>query len=110
MGKKISFVKGLAAGAVLAAAASLIMDMRDGKGQKAKQVQKTVMDIGKKVARHAMHIGKLSKEAHLKIIDTVIAEHRGARALSKDDVREIKAELKEGWAMLKHIASKKKKR
>lgn len=110
MGKKISFVKGLAAGAVIASAAALIMDLRDGKGQKGKQLQKAVTDIGKKVAHHALRVGKLSKSAYGKIVDTTVAEYRGAKALSAEDVREMKAELKEGWAMLKHIASKKKKR
>jgi gas vesicle protein len=107
MGSKKSFVKGLAAGAVLAAAASLIMDMREGKGQKAKALKKAATDIGGKVAVHAMRLGTLSKSAYAKVVDTAIAEYRGVKALSDEDLRDLKAELKGGWSDLKAIAKKK---
>ena len=108
MGKGTSFVKGLAAGAVIAAAAALIMEMRDGNGKKTKDLKKAAEDIGKRVAGHAMRIGSLSKSAYGKIVDTSVAEYRGVKALSEEDIKELRTELKEGWMVLKAIAGKRK--
>ncbi len=108
MGAKKSFVKGLAAGAVLAAAASLIMDMREGQGEKkAKELKKAASDIGTRVAHHAMRLSTLSKSAYNKVVDSAIAEYRGVKALSEDDLHDLKTELKDGWSDLKAIAKKK---
>lgn len=112
MGTKKSFVKGLAAGAVLAAAGSLVMEMGEEKGKTAKELKNTAGGIAKRVTRHAMKLGKLTKAAYGKIVDTTIAEYRGVKALSEDELKELKAELKDGWGDLSNIvktrAAKKK--
>lgn len=106
MGTKKSFVKGLAAGAVLAAAASLVMETGEEKGKTAKELQNTAGEIAKRVTKHAMKLGKLTKAAYGKIVDTTIAEYRGVKALSEDELKELKAELKDGWGDLSNIVKK----
>lgn len=111
MGSKKSFVKGLAAGAVIAAAASLMLDMQKGEGKrKAAQLKKAASDIGKKVAAHAVRLGAMSKSSYDRIVDTAVAEYRGAKALSQDDLRELKAELRGGFAAMKSIVKKPRKK
>lgn len=100
MGSKKSFVKGLAAGAVLAAAAQLYMEMKDSKSSKSKdlkKLKKAAEDISVRVAKRAKKMGKLTKSAYGKIVDTTVAEYRGMKMLSEDELKELKSELKEGW-------------
>lgn len=106
MGTKKSFVKGLAAGAVLAAAASLVMETGEEKGKTAKELKNTAGVIARRVTRRAMKLGKLTKAAYGKIVDTTIAEYRGVKALSEDELKELKAELKDGWGDLNNIVKK----
>lgn len=100
MGTKKSFIKGLAAGAVLAAAAQLYMEMKDSKNtttKDLKKLKKAAEEISARVAKRAKRMGKLTKAAYGKIVDTTVAEYRGMRLLSEDELMELKDELKEGW-------------
>jgi hypothetical protein len=96
MGTKKSFVKGLAAGAVLGAVAALISTMKE-KDAKAEELRRTGERIRDKVAAHAKKLGKLSKSAYGKIVDTTVAEYRGVKALSEQELKELKDELKASW-------------
>lgn len=104
MGSKKSFVKGLAAGAVLGAVAALLHGVQE-KGKKTEDLERAAMRIKDKVASHAKKLGKLTKAAYGTIVDTTVAEYRGVKALSESELKELKAELKAGWtdvqAMLK---------
>ncbi|MFC1702984.1 hypothetical protein ACFLZO_00780 [Patescibacteria group bacterium] len=100
MGTKKSFVKGLAAGAVLTAAAHLYMEMKDsksGKSKDLKKLKKAAEDISVRVAKRAKKMGKLTKAAYGKIVDTTVAEYRGMKMLSEDELKELKSDLKDGW-------------
>jgi len=116
MGSKKSFIKGLAAGAVLAAAAKLYLEMKDEKSEKRKefkQVKKIAGDIADRVAKKAKRLGKLTKSAYGKIVDTTVAEYKGVKLLSEDELKELKAELRDSWKdvhamMLKKDGKKKK--
>ncbi len=124
MGTKKSFVKGLAAGAVLAAAAQLYMEMKDSKStttKDLKKLKKAAAEISVRVAKRAKNMGKLTKTAYGKIVDTTVAEYRGMKLLSEDELKELKGDLKDGWedmhGMMMHrcvckscTARKKKKR
>ncbi len=107
MGKKV-FVKGLALGAVLAGVAALMHEMKD-RNINTKQVQKAAMRIKTKVAKHAKTLGKLSKSAYSTIVDTTIAEYRGVKALSEDELKDLKDELKASWEDVQKMMTKKKK-
>jgi hypothetical protein len=108
MGMK-RIVKGLAAGAVLAAVASLVVSMKDEKNKKAvKEMAKVAHGIKERVARHAKKLGKLSKTAYNKIVDTTVAEYRGVKALSESDLSEMKKELKESWGDVRQILDARK--
>lgn len=100
MGTKKSFIKGLAAGAVLAAVAQLYMEMKDGKSTTSKdlkKLKKAAEDISIRVAARAKKMGRLTKAAYGKIVDTTIAEYRGMKLLSEDELTELRGELKESW-------------
>ena len=84
MGSKKSFVKGLAAGAVLGAVAAMLHSMTD-KDKKMHDLEKAAMRIKDKVASHAKKLGKLSKAAY------------------------EKKELKSSWGDVKTMIDKKKK-
>ncbi|HTM67700.1 MAG TPA: hypothetical protein VL426_00215 [Candidatus Binatia bacterium] len=109
MGSKKSFVKGLAAGAVLGAVAAMLHSMKD-KDKAAKDIKKEAMRIKDKVAGHAKRLGKLSKTAYEKIVETTVAEFRGVKALSEDELSELKSELKAGWTDVKEMVEKRKKK
>lgn len=109
MGSKKAFVKGLAAGAVLGAVAAMLSTIKD-KDKAAKDIEKAAMRIKDKVAGHAKRLGKLSKSAYEKIVETTVAEYRGMKALSEDELSELKAELKDGWADVKQMVEKRKKK
>ncbi len=106
MGKKI-FVKGLALGAVLAGVAALIHEMK-GRDLNTKEVQKAAQRIKTKVAKHAKTLGKLSKGAYGKIVDTTVGEFRGVKALSAAELDDLKDELKAGWEEVQKMMTKKK--
>lgn len=108
MGTKKSFVKGLAAGAVLGAVAALLTSMTD-KDKKAHELQDAAMRIRDKAAAHAKKLGKLTKAAYGKIVDTTMAEVRGVKALSEDELKELKAELKASWEDVSGMMKAKKK-
>jgi len=106
MGSAKSFVKGLAAGAVLGAVAAIYSSMTEKDEKKAK-VQKHAASIAKKVAAHAKQLGKMSKAAYGKIVDTTVAEYRGVKALSDDEMNDLRTELKDGWTELQSLFSAK---
>lgn len=104
MGSKKSFVKGLAAGAVLGAVAAMLSAMKD-KNAKSTELHKTAMRIKDKVALHAKKLGKLSKTAYGKIVETTIAEYRGVKALSEGELEDLRDELKAGWEDVRKMMS-----
>ncbi|OGL73941.1 hypothetical protein A3C96_02710 [Candidatus Uhrbacteria bacterium RIFCSPHIGHO2_02_FULL_60_10] len=107
MGKK-GFIKGLAVGAVLGAVAAVIskMDSRE-RDKKAVAVKKTAAHIANRVATHAKTLGRLTKSAYHQIVDATVAEYRGTKALSEDELSSLKKELKEDWGKLEKILKKK---
>ena len=107
MGSKKSFVKGIAAGAVLAAAASLIMEMRGEGNVHAKEFKNVAKKIGDRVTKKALRLGKLSKSAYNNIVDTTIHEYRGVKALSEEELLELRMELRGSWNELKSLVAKK---
>lgn len=108
MGTKKSFIKGLAAGAVLGAVAALVSTMKE-KDKKAQEMQRTATRIKDKVAAHAKKLGKLSKAAYGKIVETTVAEYRGVKALTEDELKELKDELKASWKDVEGLVRSKKK-
>lgn len=107
MGTTKGFIKGLAAGAVLGAVAALMHTVQD-KDKKAKELEKTAMRIKDKVAAHAKKLGKLTKAAYGKIVETTIAEYRGVKELSEDELMELRDELKASWTDVQQMLNKKK--
>ncbi len=109
MGAK-KLIKGMAMGAVLAAVASLMISMKDEKNKKkARDLAKTAHEIKERVVRHGKKLGRLTKAAYGKIVDTTVAEYRGAKALSDVELVELKQELKAGWGDVKKIMKKSEK-
>jgi len=109
MSSKKSFVKGLAAGAVLGAVAAMLHSIKD-KDKAAQDLKKSASRISDKVANHAKRLGKLSKAAYDKVVDTTVAEYRGVKALTEDELDELKKELKAGWSDVKEMVEKRKKK
>lgn len=106
MGTAKSFVKGLAAGAVLAAVGALVMSMKDGGDKKTKEMKKTAKDIMDRTVTHAKKLGKLTKSSFDKVVDTTVAEYRGVKALTEDELDELKKELKSHWKDVQKIMKK----
>ncbi len=103
-------IRSLAMGAVLAGVASLMISMRDEKNRKkARELAKTAHEIKERVVKHGKKLGKLSKAAYGKIVDTTVAEYRGAKALSEGELVELKQELKAGWTDVQKIMKKTEK-
>jgi len=97
-------VKGLAAGAVLAAVASLAMSMKEEKNRKTvKEMSKAAHKMKDRVLAHAKKLGKLTKSAYAKIVDTTVAEYRGVKSLSESDLAELKEELMVSWSDVQKI-------
>ena len=109
MGTKKSFVKGLAAGAVLGAVAALMSTMKE-KDKKTQELHRTAMRIKDKVAAHAKKLGKLSKAAYGKIVETTVAEYRGVKALTEDELKELKNELNASWKDVEALVKSKKRK
>jgi gas vesicle protein len=113
MGSKKSFIKGLAAGAVLGAVAVMLHAMQD-KDDKAGEMADVAMRIKDKVAQHAKTLGALTKEAYGSIVDTTVAEYRGVKALGEDELKDVSKELKGSWkdvqAVMRSKPTAKKKR
>lgn len=107
MGSKKSFVKGVAAGAVLGAVFALVTQMKKHNVKK-DDLEKAGKRIQDKVAKHAKKLGRLSKQAYGKIVDTTVAEVRGVKALSEDDLMDLRDELKDGWSDIQKMFMDKK--
>ncbi|MFA6603990.1 MAG: hypothetical protein WCT10_04100 [Patescibacteria group bacterium] len=103
MGAK-KLIRGLAMSAIIAAAATVAIKMKDEKNRKkAKELGKTAVAIKERVVKHAAKLGKLSKSAYGNIVDTTVGEYRGVKALSEGELDELKAELKAGWEDVQQI-------
>ena len=101
------FVKGLATGVVLSAAASLVMMMR-GKDEKSEMLRETAKDILARVSKRAVTLGSLTKSAYHNIVETTLSEYKGIKVLSEDELKELKKELKGSWSDLQKILKRKK--
>jgi hypothetical protein len=100
--KKI--VKGLACGAMLAGVAAALVAMKDEKNKKkVAELSKAAEKIKDRLVGHGKKVGKLSKSAYNKIVDTTIAEYRGLKQLSDVELDELKDEMKDGWEDLQKI-------
>ena len=58
---------------------------------------------------HAKSVGKLTKTAYGKIVDTTVAEFRGVKDLSEEELSELRSELKNSWDGVKVMFEKKPK-
>lgn len=104
MATKKGFVKGLAAGAVLGAMASLMMSMK-GTAKKREELSNAAHDVKDRVMRHAKKLGKITKSSYDTIVDTTVAEYRGAKALSEEELDELRDELMQSWDDVKTIVA-----
>jgi gas vesicle protein len=102
-----SFIKGLAAGAVLGAVAAIVTSL-ENKDEKIIELQKAASRIKDKVAKHARTMGKLSKSAYHEIVDKTVEEYRGLKHLSDKELNELKAELKDSWSDVEKVVKGKK--
>lgn len=107
MGSKKLIVKGLALGAVLGAVAAMVHEMKD-RNISTKEVTKAAMRIKDKVAKHAKKLGALTKEAYGSIVDTTVAEYRGVKALTEDELKDLSKELKGSWKEVQSLMKPKK--
>jgi len=103
-----SFIKGLAAGAVLGAVAAVVTKM-ENKNEKMVEIQKAAGRIKDKVAKHAVEMGGLSKGAYHKIVEATVSEFKNLKHLSDGELNELKAELKESWGDVEKIVKGKPK-
>jgi hypothetical protein len=108
MGAKKMLVKGLALGAVLGAVAAMIHEMKD-RDISSKEVTGAAERIKNKVSKHAMKLGKLTKEAYGSIVDTTVGEYRGVKALTEDELKDLSKELKGSWKEVQAMMMKPKK-
>ncbi|MFH2062933.1 MAG: hypothetical protein ABIJ46_02145 [bacterium] len=108
MGKHSGLIKGLAVGTVLGAVAHLVMSI-EHKDEKKAAIAKAADRIRRRVMAHAKSVGKLTKSAYGKIVDTTVAEFRGVKDLSDDELNDLKTELKSGWETIKTMFEQKPK-
>ena len=101
-----SFIKGIAAGVVLSAAASVILLMKS-KNKKTEMLRETAKDILARVSKRAATLGALTKSAYHSIVETTLAEYKGIKVLSDDELKELKAELRASWSDVQKILKKK---
>lgn len=99
---KHPFIKGLAAGAVLGAIAAMFMHT-DDKKKSTRELQRMAMEIRDRVIDHAKHVGEVTKDAYEHIVDTSMAEYRGAKLLSAQELDELRDELMVNWKKMKKI-------
>ncbi len=100
-----SFVKGLAAGAVLGAVAAIVSGVHD-KDKKMRSLRAMAVRVKNRVAGHAKTVGKLTKGAYHEIVEKAIAECRGAKTLSEAELDELKDELKGSWTDVRKMIKK----
>jgi gas vesicle protein len=105
-GSAKSFVKGLAAGAVLGAVAALVHGM-DNRHEKAEAMQKAAERIKNKVAKRAKEMGKLTKTAYNKIVDATVKEFKELKEVSSEEMDELCEELKGSWSEVESVLGKK---
>jgi len=99
MGAAKKMAKGLAAGALLGAVAAMIVSAAK-KDPGAKASTMAAKSVAKKVGAHAKKIGKITKGAYDAIVETTMAEARGAKQLSKGELDELRKELTKSWKEL----------
>ena len=102
-----SFVKGLAAGAVLGAVAAIVTSLGN-KDEKVIELEKAATKIKDKVAKHARTMGKLSKSSFNEIVDKTVEEYRGLKHLSEKELADLKAELMDSWGDVEGVVKGKK--
>lgn len=101
------FVKGLMAAAVIGAVGLLAHSVAKN-DKRAKQLKKTVEDIMDVVAKKALTLGKLTKSAYNKIVDTAVSEYKTAADFSGDELKELADELKNSWKDVESIFKSKR--
>jgi gas vesicle protein len=102
-----SLFKGLAAGAVLGAVGAMLVKSNKAADKQAKELYKAGEEIAGRVADKAVKLGTVTKSAYSKVVDSLIAEYKGAKHLTDKELGELKDELKESWEDIQAILKKK---
>ena len=90
-----NLIKGVALATLVTAAVALAHALK--KNKKAKLLKAAMLDAKAAVVAHAKKLEGVSRKSYAKIVDTVMAEYRGMKTLSKEEIAELSCELKEGW-------------
>lgn len=101
MGAKKFLLKTLVAGAVIGGVAAMLKKMKEN-GQM-DELETTADRIKNKVVKQAKKLGKLTKSAYENIVDTTVAEYRGVKALSENDLEDLGDELKASWEDIQEV-------
>jgi gas vesicle protein len=110
MASSKSLFKGLAAGAVLAAVGTMLVKSNKSADKKAKELYRAAEDITSRVTSKALKLGGVTKAAYGKVVDSLIAEYKGAKHLTDRELADLKDELKESWEDVQAILKKKAKK
>ncbi len=87
--------------ATLAAAAAGVYFMTGKHSKNRKKVATWATSVKKEVVKDLEKVGKVSKSAYDKSVDTVIKGYEGAKNIDQADLMELAGELKAGWDSVK---------
>jgi gas vesicle protein len=97
---KKDFAAGIAAGAIIGAMAGILLAPKSGKETR-DDIKKFVDDSKTKIANKVKEVGDLTKEQYEKIVDLVVDEGSKTIDVTKEDLGQLKSDLKERYNAVK---------
>ncbi len=91
---------GIAAGAVLGALAGILFAPKSGKQTRA-DIAKFADEMKQRVAKRVHEVGKLSREQYNTIVDTVVEEGGATWKIAKEDLIQLRNDLKDRYEAVK---------
>jgi len=97
---KKDFAEGVIAGAVLGALAGILLAPKSGKETR-EDIKHFVQDSKQKIAKKVKEVSDLTKEQYDRIVDVVVDEGGKTVDIAKEDLSQLKNDLKERYDAVK---------
>lgn len=98
MGK--GFLKGATIGAIIGAAAALLLAPKSGKEMR-DDVKKMAQDLSKMISEKVSMMKEVSQESYERIVDEVVADYKKGKQVAEEEWDKVRSELKSKWGEVK---------
>jgi gas vesicle protein len=101
--EKVTFVEGIAVGAVAGVIATLLLAPKSGKETR-EEIKSHLEEIKDAVVKRLQAAGEFTKASYEEAVHAVVGEYETAKKITEDEAQEIETRLREGYEAIKETA------